>query len=140
MKILVAVDGSSYTQRLLDYLVAHAGWLVAGHELTLLTVVAPVPPGAASVLARDVLQSYYDDEAEKVLAPVRAALERHGIAAQFVGKTGHAAEAIAAAASAGGYELIMLGSHGHGALGRLVMGSVTAKVLAGCTTPALLVR
>jgi nucleotide-binding universal stress UspA family protein len=34
----------------------------------------------------------------------------------------------------------MMGSHGHGTLGSLVMGSVATKVLAGCKTPVLLVR
>ena len=33
-----------------------------------------------------------------------------------------------------------MGSHGHGALSSLVMGSVTTKVLAHCKVPVLLVR
>jgi nucleotide-binding universal stress UspA family protein len=33
-----------------------------------------------------------------------------------------------------------MGTHGHGALGRLVMGSVSSQVLAGCTIPVLLIR
>jgi nucleotide-binding universal stress UspA family protein len=33
-----------------------------------------------------------------------------------------------------------MGSHGHGSLGKLVMGSVTTKVMAHCQTPVLLVR
>ena len=43
-------------------------------------------------------------------------------------------------APAGGYELILMGSHGHSALGKLVMGSVTTNVLAHCGVPVLLVR
>ena len=34
----------------------------------------------------------------------------------------------------------MLGSHGHGALANLVLGSVATKVLAHCGVPLLLVR
>jgi nucleotide-binding universal stress UspA family protein len=33
-----------------------------------------------------------------------------------------------------------MGSHGHGTLGNLVMGSVATQVLAGCKVPVLLVR
>jgi nucleotide-binding universal stress UspA family protein len=33
-----------------------------------------------------------------------------------------------------------MGSHGHGALGNLVMGSVATQVLANCQVPLLLVR
>jgi nucleotide-binding universal stress UspA family protein len=36
--------------------------------------------------------------------------------------------------------LVVLGSHGHSALGNLVMGSVATQVLAECKVPALLVR
>jgi nucleotide-binding universal stress UspA family protein len=34
----------------------------------------------------------------------------------------------------------MMGSHGHGLLSGLVLGSVATKVLAGCKVPLLLVR
>jgi nucleotide-binding universal stress UspA family protein len=33
-----------------------------------------------------------------------------------------------------------MGSHGHGALTNLVMGSVATRVLAHCSVPVLLVR
>ena len=37
-------------------------------------------------------------------------------------------------------DLIVMGSHGHGSLTNLVMGSVATKVMAHCKTPVLLVR
>ena len=140
MKILAAVDGSSYTKRMLGYLTAQAEWLVAGHDITVLTVNAAVPPRAAAALDREMLQSYYEDEAEKVFKPIRSFFAKQGVAATFVRKTGHAADLIAKTAESGKFDLLLLGSHGHGALSGLVMGSVTAKVLASCRTPALLIR
>ncbi|WP_428420912.1 universal stress protein [Methylibium sp.] len=140
MKILAAVDGSSYTKRMLGYLTAQAEWLVAGHDITVLTVNAAVPPRAAAALDREMLQSYYEDEAEKVFKPIRSFFAKQGVTATFVRKTGHAAELIAKTAESGKFDLLLLGSHGHGALSGLVMGSVTAKVLASCRTPALLIR
>ena len=55
-------------------------------------------------------------------------------------KIGHAAENIAGLAEKGKFDLVMMGSHGHGTLGNLVMGSVATKVMAHCGTPVLLVR
>ncbi|MBL8299596.1 MAG: universal stress protein [Rhodanobacteraceae bacterium] len=37
-------------------------------------------------------------------------------------------------------DLIVLGSHGHGALSQLLLGSVTTRVAATCTVPVLIVR
>jgi nucleotide-binding universal stress UspA family protein len=50
------------------------------------------------------------------------------------------ADCIAEAARKGGYDLMMMGSHGHGSLGNLVLGSVATKVLASAVTPVLLIR
>jgi len=140
MKILVAVDGSAFTKRMLGYLAAHDEWLGSQHAYTVLTVVPPVPPRAAAVLAKDVLKAHYDEESEKILKPIRTFLTKQGMAVDFVSKTGAAAETIAAMADKGKYDLLMMGSHGHGSLGNLVLGSVATKVMALCTTPLLLIR
>jgi len=58
----------------------------------------------------------------------------------FIGKTGPAAEVIGALSDAGKFDLLVMGSHGHGALGSLLMGSVVTKVMASCKTPLLIVR
>lgn len=140
MKILAAVDGSPFTRRMLAYLAAHDEWLGPQHEYTMLTVVTPVPPRAAAVLDKATLKSYYDETAEKVFKPLRTFASKQGLKANFVSKVGGAAEIIAETAKKGGYDLVVLGSHGHGTLGNLVMGSVATKVLARCSTPALLIR
>ncbi len=140
MKILAAVDGSPYTKRMLAYLAAHDEWLGPQHAYTLIHAVPAVPPRAAAVLDKDTLKAYYDDEAEKVFKPIRSFFNKQGLKASFVGKPGHAAEQIAMAADKGGFDLVILGSHGHGSLTNLVLGSVATKVLAKCRTPVLLVR
>jgi nucleotide-binding universal stress UspA family protein len=57
-----------------------------------------------------------------------------------VSKVGHPGELIAKTADSGKFDLVIMGSHGHSALGNLVMGSVATKVMAHCGTPVLLVR
>jgi nucleotide-binding universal stress UspA family protein len=140
MKILVAVDGSSYTKRMLAYLAAHDEWLGGAHQYTVLHAVPAVPPRAAAVLDKDVLKSYYVDEGEKVLKTVRSFFGKQGIQADYVNKVGSAAELIAATADKGKFDMLILGSHGHSAIGNLIMGSITTKVLAHCSVPVLLIR
>ncbi len=140
MKILVPVDGSPFTKRMLAYLAAHDEWLGAHHEYTVLHAVPAVPPRAAAVIDKDTLKGYYDESAEKIFKPIRTFFGKQGINAQFVTKIGPAADVIADTARKGKFELIVLGSHGHGTLTNLVLGSVATKVLASCDTPALLVR
>lgn len=140
MKVLIAVDGSEYTKRMLAYLSAHEDLLGPRHDYTVIHAVMAVPTRAAASLDHATLSSYYDDEAEKVFKPVRAFLSQQGIEARCLYEVGHAADVIVKAANQGDVDLIAMGSHGHGSLANLVMGSVATQVLAHCTRPVLLVR
>ena len=140
MKILVAADGSPFTKRMLAYLAAHDEWLGPHHKYTVFTAALPVPVNAAKMLDRELIKGYYIDEAEKVFKPIRAFMKAQGLEAGFISKVGHPAEVIAKEADSGNYDLLMMGSHGHGLLGSLVLGSVATKVLAACKVPVLLVR
>jgi nucleotide-binding universal stress UspA family protein len=86
------------------------------------------------------VSDYHQDEARKVLDPAMANLAAHGLKAEAISKVGPAGETIADFAQQGAYDMVIMGTHGHGALGRLVMGSVSTNVLANCTVPVLLVR
>lgn len=140
MKILVAVDGSPYTKRMLAYLAAHDEWLGETHQYTVVHAVPAVPPRAAAVLDKEVLKTYYQDEADKVLKTIRTFFTKQRIKAEFISKIGPAADSIAVLADKGKFDLVIMGSHGHNTLGNLVLGSVATKVMAHCKTPVLLVR
>jgi nucleotide-binding universal stress UspA family protein len=140
MKILLAVDGSAYTKKMLAYLTTHLEMFSANNEFTVFTVQLPLPPRAKAAVGAEIASSYYAEEAEKVTAPVVKFLDRHGITPKVVHKTGAPGEQIAKQADAGKFDLLIMGSHGHSALGNLVMGSVTTQVLAHCGVPVLLVR
>ena len=134
MKILVAVDGSPFTKRMLGYLAAHDECLGGAHQYT-------VPPRAAAVIDKATLKAYYDEEAEKVLKPIRTFFgKKRDLRVDFAIKSGPAADNIVSVAAKGDFDMIIMGSHGHSTLGNLVMGSVATKVLAHCKTPVLLVR
>ena len=141
MKILVAVDGSPHTQKALDYLVAHRAMFVEGNELVMVHVSTGVPGHVARHLSRDVLADYYAEENAKVLEPVKAFFEKHGIANfSSQGRHGHAAEEILKAATEARVELVVMGTHGHGIFGRALMGSVATKVIAETDISVLLVQ
>ena len=140
MKIMLAVDGSKYTKRMLAYLTAHDELLGKGHVYTVFTGVLAVPHAASAFVDADTVRKFYEDDAEAVFKPIRAFLAKQGIQATYVNKVGHPAELIAKAADKGKFDLLVMGSHGHSNLGNLVLGSVATRVLAGCSTPVLLVR
>lgn len=140
MKILLAVDGSPFTKRMLAWLATHEEWLNAPHEFTVLTVVPSIPPHAASMFSAEQLKSYYDDTAEATFKPIRKFTAKHDLATNYVAKVGHAAEVIAKLADKGKHDMIMMGSHGHGNLLNLITGSVATQVLARSKLPVLLVR
>ena len=140
MKVLLAVDGSEYTQRMLGYVAAHDELFSSATEFTVVTVVPSIPPHAASFLNRGTLDSYYHDEAEKVLNPVRAFAAQQGWKVDFVERAGHAGDRIADFATSGKFDLVVMGSHGLSSIANVVMGSVASRVLAQCKTPVLLIR
>lgn len=140
MKILLAVDGSPYTQKMLAYLSTHPELFGPHNQFTLFTAVAALPPRARAAVGHEVAQGYYEDEARKVAEPALAYLADHGITPLVMHQVGPAGELIAKAASEGVFDLVLMGSHGHSALGNLVLGSVATQVLARCRVPVLLVR
>lgn len=140
MNILLAVDGSAYTRKMLDYLSSHDEMLGPEHRYTAITVQPALPPRARAALSKEAVDQYYADEAEAVMQPVREFLVRKGVQVDTLSKVGLIADTIADVATQTPFDLIVMGTHGHGALGKLVMGSVSTKVLAKCSVPVLLVR
>ena len=140
MKILLAVDGSACTKQMLAYLAAHDEFLGAGHDYTVLTVTMPVPAHAKGFFDRETVANYYRAEADDVLKPVKAFIAQQGWNASFAEKVGHAPTVISEVADSGRFDLVVMGSHGHSALGSMVLGSVTNRVLNHCKTPVLVIR
>jgi len=139
MKILLAVDGSQYTKKMLAYLAANE-LFSPKNEYTAFTAQMMLPSQARAALGKELVTKYHQDEGEKVMSPVSKFLERHGVKAKTSWKTGNPGDLIAKMAEDGKFDLVVMGSHGHGALVNLVVGSVATKVLANCKVPVLIVR
>ena len=140
MKILIAADGSEYTKRMLAYIAAHDDWLGTHHDYTVLHCIPAIPHRAAAFVGKDQVRAFYAADAEAVFKPIRAFFKMHGAKVTFTFRIGPAGPIVAKFAEQNGFDLIVLGTHGHGAVGGLVMGSIATKVVSLCRTPVLLVR
>ena len=140
MKILVPVDTSDTSRRMLDYLAGHADLLAGDHEYTLFTVLAPqdLPSGSHARCAS--YEDAYRQVAEEILRPALELAKRRGWVVQTDYVPGTAVPAIVAKAEAVRADLIMMGTHARSPLGAAVLGSVAHGVLARCSVPTLLIR
>lgn len=125
---------------MLAYVAAHEDWLGTNHRYTVVHATPKITGRATAFIGGDSLKAYYREEAEKVFKPIRAFFQRRHIDAKYVDVAGPIAECISKQADAAHFDLLIMGSHGHGNLGNLVMGSVATQVLARCKVPVLLVR
>ncbi len=140
MKILLPVDGSTYSRRACQYLVKHRAMFGHGAELTLVHVDPPLLARVATALGGEATAQYHRDNSERALKPARGMLQRAGIAFGEEQHVGDPGSLLAHRAKRGRYDLVVMGSHGHGAWKSLVLGSVTSKVMSGCEVPVLVVR
>lgn len=142
--ILVSTDGSDLARKGLDHALALAKSL--GARVTILTVTERLPvyagfDGGLTAMAYDDYTASQRGAAEQVLSAAKEATTGSGVAVETaLVENASPAEAIITTAKARGCDLIAMASHGRRGLGRLVLGSVTAEVLAHGETPVLVVR
>lgn len=140
-KILVAVDGSENSGRVVDFLLKTKGWYKDAVEVQLLNVQMPVAGvNVKMFISQDSLNEYYRDEGTAALKQARGKLDAAGLAyAHHIG-VGDPAEVIVEYAKAKGCDQIMMGSRGLGSVSGLVLGSVATKVLHLTGVPVTLIR
>lgn len=143
LRVGIAIDGSADSLRAARWVAEHLGFFGRRARFTLLHVVEPSEEGAQPEVTEHPGDSPSDAAAracERILAPVRerfAAADREVATECMSGRPG---VEIARYASRAGLDLLVLGSHGHGALTSALLGSVAWRVAAGCDTPLLLLR
>ena len=140
--IPIPVDGSNTSQ----IAVSKAAGLAKafGSKVTALYVVDPYPftgVGADFAYGQSQYLTAATAEANTALDAAKSALEQAGIPVTTVVGEGHAVhDGIARAAESSGADLIVMGSHGRRGLEKLVLGSVTQRVLGVAKVPVLVVR
>jgi nucleotide-binding universal stress UspA family protein len=110
-------------------------------EIHLLNVQIPIESGHARMFVdHDQLQDYYREEGLAALKEVREILDAADVPYTHHIAVGHVAQTIAAYAKEKGFDQIVLGSHGRGALTHLLLGSVATDVLRLSEVPVTLVK
>jgi nucleotide-binding universal stress UspA family protein len=144
----VAVDGSPYGMAALRHVLSHAALLGAAPRIVLIHVVPDlgslVLPGFGDAPAplyspRKILEAQ-SAAFDRVVTPARRMFEAAGITVETCCRAASSpGDEIAAFAVHRKLDLLVMGTHGHGALKSLLLGSVAMRVAARCTTPLLLV-
>lgn len=141
--ILIPTDGSAHANRAVEQGTALAKAL--GARVTIMTVIEPfhvlsVDPKQVSE-GRANYERLAKAEATRILAEADKVAQKHGVAyATAQSEHEHPHQAILEAAAKGGCDLIAMGSHGRRGVVALILGSVTAKVLAHSPLPVLIYR
>lgn len=132
--ILLATDLTSASSAATDQAIDLAVRLVA--RLLVVTVLEPAKPGVARRVARPDTRTARARQAQGVVHLARAA----GADARFLVWDGDAGDGIVAAAAAEAADLIVVGTHGRGTVGRFLLGSVSDHVVRHAGCPVLVVR
>jgi len=142
MKILVAVDGSKNSLRAVKYAAKLAHLLrTASNKITLISVHDDTGlRHARAFVGKAEVADYLRELSEKELKPARKLLKDDGISYDMEIRTGHVAQEIVDCANTGGFDMIVLGSKGRGALADLLLGSVAQRVHANTKQPVVIVK
>ena len=138
-RILVGIDGSEISGRATR--MAEEIAVRFGARLTLAHVVPPLllPPDAYGLTLEEI-DRQHEAHAGKLLADARTALGEPGVEVDTLVLFGQPAEQLATAAAAPDVGLVVVGSRGRGAVRRLMVGSVSDRLVHISTKPVLVVH
>lgn len=142
LKFLVAVDGSAHARRALDTVARLAPQIAQGVRVVLLNVAAPmVNYGELPPFDLEGMERSLRAQQERLLAEALADARAGGLTEVVMqAARGEPATEIVRVATEHGVDQIVMGTHGRGAIGSLLIGSVAQRVLHQAAVPVLLVR
>jgi nucleotide-binding universal stress UspA family protein len=140
MKILLAVDGSEHSDRVARHVVRMVQ-NCADYEILLLNVQAPIdaPEVLGHMPVREV-EAMQEARGGDAMASTRALLDSAGVTYEPEVAIGSVAENIVRHAAERNCDMIVMGTHGAGALKNALMGSVTTGVIHLTDRPVTVVK
>jgi nucleotide-binding universal stress UspA family protein len=138
MRILVALDGSQGSRKALRFALKLAK--DSGYSISLLHVVPKLPTTKEEVIRLIKEEIGSPEEAgERYLEEAKQIAEEEGVQVrEVILKEGNPVEEILKAEK--GYDLVVVGSRGMGKVDRLLLGSVSSKLVVASSKPVLVVR
>jgi len=140
-RILCPVDFSEFSDRACEYALSFAR--VYGAELFVLHVAepfVPIHPSYISPSLIDQISTQQVAEAEEQVRELKARQDWNDVEHEVVLERGPVADAILRFVEAKNIDLIAMGTHGRRGLDRLVLGSVTERILRTARPPVLAVH
>lgn len=141
LKLLVAVDGSDFSDRALDYVLRRAAASRDPVKAHLLNVQLPLSGVNVKLfISKESQQAHYREQGMAVLAAPRQRLSEAGIGFEFHIGVGEPGQVIVEYAASKHCDEVVMGTHGRGFLGGVVMGSVAQRVVQLASMPVVLVK
>jgi nucleotide-binding universal stress UspA family protein len=149
LRVGIAVDGSKQSRAAVRYVVRQRALFGVGAEVTLINVVPDLLAGYFPGFAEAPMPAFSPEYAielqnaafDRAMRRARALLKARGMTWPEVRLIGNVpGDRIAAYAKKSALDLLVMGSHGHGVLKSVALGSVATRTAARCQTPLLLVR
>lgn len=139
-RTLIAVDGSEYAQRAVEYMIAERARYKDPPAICLVTVQMPIVGVNVKIfISQDALNDYYREQGMAALAPARALLDAAAVPYDHHIGVGDPGTVIVEYSKAKDCDHIVMGCRGLGALGGLMLGSVATKVARLSELPITLV-
>src|SRR4029453_8028489 len=139
-RILVPLDFSTNSRRALDYAAGMARQFDASLHLVHVCEVPSMMTGSmdAYAIAYTDWSQRIGEESERELVKTASSLKGRKVSTEVL--FGNAARAIVEAAETNAADLIVMGTHGHGAVMHLMMGNVAERVVRTAPCPVMTVR
>jgi nucleotide-binding universal stress UspA family protein len=142
-KILVALDGSLFSEAIIPYVKDLIEY--SKHEVVLIRVIEPVTlPFTSGYIGhekyeREIMKKA-EEEAKDYLPKIQGIFEQQGVKTGTALLKGHPANSILAYAEENNINLIAITTHGYTGITKWAYGSVAANIIEGSKIPILLFR
>jgi len=142
LRILIAVDGSEAAVRATHSVIESVAWYKQAPQIDVVAVHMPVPrlPNMGLVISHDMLDNYYREECEAMLARSKSALADAGVSYTAHWHVGAVADTIVEKAQDLESNLIYMGTRGMTGISSLILGSTALKVLHLTHIPVVLIH
>lgn len=135
--ILIPTDGSATALKGLEHGLKLAK--VSGAKATVITITQPYPLQIA--MTEDSWTASKKAKVDEIETNVRALARKSGLEIDFLWAVNEApAAAIVSASKDNAVDLIVMSSHGRRGLGRVLLGSQAAEVVAYSSVPVMIIR
>lgn len=128
-RMLVAVDGSEHSDNAVRHAVRCAQHMRDAHVLLVNVQRPPMSGEVSNLLTGDEVAAMHEERGKSSLDRALALMAGSGVEVAVEVAIGRPAETLVERARHHACDLIVIGSHRHGRVGAIVLGSVTNKVM-----------